>query len=84
LEILTQNPSTKMKKHFKLFIPLVALLVLIASCGQGSLNTTPEKVGLSSDTLALATQKMQEYIDNGKLAGIATLVMKDGWRQAVS
>jgi len=67
-----------MKKHFKLFIPLAALLVLIASCGQGSLTTTPEKVGLSSDTLALAAQKMQEYIDNGKLAGIATLVMKDG------
>ena len=67
-----------MKKHFKLFIPLAALLVLIASGGQGSLTTTPETVGLSSDTLALAAQKMQEYIDNGKLAGIATLVMKDG------
>ena len=66
-----------MKKHFKFFIPLT-LLILIASCGQGSLTTTPEKVGLSSDTLALAAQKMQEYIDNGKLAGIATLVMKDG------
>ena len=66
-----------MKNHFKLFIPLVALLVLIASCGQGSLTTTPEKVGLSSDTLALASQKMQEYIDKGQLAGIATLVMKD-------
>jgi len=67
-----------MKKHFKLFIPLTALLVLIVSCGPGSLTSTPEKVGLSSDTLALAAQKMQEYIDNGKLAGIATLVMKDG------
>ena len=66
-----------MKKHFKLFIPLTALLILIVSCGQSSLSTTPEKVGLSSDTLALAAQKMQEYIDNGKLAGIATLVMKD-------
>ena len=65
-----------MKKHFKLFIPL-ALLILIASCGQGSLTTTPEKVGLSSDTLALASQKMQEYIDKGQLAGISTLVMKD-------
>ena len=67
-----------MKKNIKLLIPLAALLVLIASCGQSSLTTTPEKVGLSSDTLALAAQKMQEYIDNGKLAGIATLVMKDG------
>ncbi len=67
-----------MKKPFKLFVPLAALLILIVSCGQGSLSTTPEKVGLSSDTLALAAQKMQEYIDKGQLAGIATLVMKDG------
>jgi CubicO group peptidase (beta-lactamase class C family) len=67
-----------MKKHYKLFIPLAALLILLASCGQTTLSSTPEKVGLSSDTLELAIQKMQEYIDNGKLAGIATLVMKDG------
>ena len=67
-----------MKKHYKLFIPFAALLILLASCGQTTLSSTPEKVGLSSDTLELASQKMQEYIDNGKLAGIATLVMKDG------
>lgn len=66
-----------MKKSFKLFIPLAAFLMLVVSCGQGSLTSTPEKVGLSSDTLALASQKMQEYIDKGQLAGIATLVMKD-------
>ncbi len=58
-----------MKKHFKLFIPLAALLILIASCGQGSLTTTPEPVGLSSDTLALATQKMQEFIDGRQSEG---------------
>lgn len=67
-----------MKKLFTPTIPLAALLILIASCGQSSLTTTPEKVGLSSDTLEVANLKMQEYIDNGKLAGIATLVMKDG------
>jgi len=67
-----------MKKHLTLLIPLAALIILIGSCGQGSLTSTPEKVGLSSDTLELAVHKMQEYIDSGKLAGIATLVMKDG------
>lgn len=67
-----------MKKLFTLSIPLAALLILITSCGQSSLTTTPEKVGLSSDTLEVANLKMQEYIDNGKLAGIATLIMKDG------
>ena len=58
-------------------IPVTAFLILLASCGQSSLSTTPEKVGLSSDTLALAGQKMQEFVDDGKWAGISTLVMKD-------
>ncbi|MCK5692090.1 MAG: beta-lactamase family protein, partial [Bacteroidales bacterium] len=66
-----------MKKHLYLLSLLAALLILIVSCGQNSQTATPEKVGLSSDTLALATQKMQEFIDSGKWAGIATLVMKD-------
>ena len=58
-------------------IPITTFMILLASCGQSSLNTNPEKVGLSSDTLVLAGQKMQEFIDNGKWAGISTLVMKD-------
>ncbi len=66
-----------MKRQFRLMIPITALLILLASCGQSSLNSTPEKVGLSSDTLTLANQKIQEFIDDGKWAGISTLVMKD-------
>jgi len=66
-----------MKRHVLFFCFLSALLVLIASCEQPSLTSTPEKVGLSSDTLSLAGQLMQEYIDSSKWAGIATLVMKD-------
>ena len=48
-----------MKQHFRLFLPLVTLLILITSCGQSTSTSTPEKVGLSSDSLALASQKMQ-------------------------
>lgn len=66
-----------MKKHLYFFSFLASLLILIVSCGPGSEASSPEKHGLSSDTLALATQKMQEYVDSGKWAGIATLVMKD-------
>jgi CubicO group peptidase (beta-lactamase class C family) len=36
------------------------------------------KAGLSTDTLELASKKMQEYIDNSKLAGISTLINVDG------
>ena len=67
-----------MKKHLAALTFLTGLMILVASCNQNLSTTTPENVGLSSDTLALAVQKMQEFIDNGKLAGIATLVMKDG------
>jgi CubicO group peptidase (beta-lactamase class C family) len=68
---------TTIKKQFLLMLPLSALLILLASCGQNSMYTSPEKVGLSSDTLALAGQKMQEFIEAGKWAGISTLIMKD-------
>jgi CubicO group peptidase (beta-lactamase class C family) len=67
-----------MKKHLYLLSALALFLLLIVSCGPGSLSSSPEKVGLSSDTLALATQKMQEFIESGKWAGITALVMKDG------
>jgi len=67
-----------MKKQQALLAFLAGLMILMASCGQQLSNSTPEDLGLSSDTLALASQKMQEFIADGKLAGIATLVMKKG------
>ncbi len=67
-----------MKKQQTLLAFLAGLMILMASCGQQLSNSTPEDLGLSSDTLALASQKMQEFIADGKLAGIATLVMKEG------
>jgi len=67
-----------MKKQQALMAFLAGLMILMASCGQQLSNSTPEDLGLSSDTLALASQSMQGFIDDGKLAGIATLVMKDG------
>jgi len=67
-----------MKKQQALLAFLAGLMILMASCGQQLSNSTPEDLGLSSDTLALASQKMQEFIADGKLAGIATLVMKEG------
>lgn len=66
-----------MKKHLYLLSALVLVLSLVISCGPVSQSATPEQVGLSSDTLALATQKMQEFVDSGKWAGITALVMKD-------
>ena len=67
-----------MKKQQAFLAFLAGLMILMASCGQQLSKSTPEDLGLSSDTLALASQKMQEFITDGKLAGIATLVMKEG------
>ena len=54
------------------------LIVLAISCNQTNRIVSPEKVGLSGDTLQLASMKMKEYVDEGKIAGISTLIMKNG------
>jgi CubicO group peptidase (beta-lactamase class C family) len=65
-----------MKRIFLPVIGLMWIILLQVSCVNKSV--TPDSVGLSGDTLQLATKKMQEYIDNGKLAGISALIYKNG------
>jgi len=66
-------------KRFVFFFPvLIYLLFIQNACNQPNKTVLPEDVGLSSDTLELAGLKMQEYIDKEKLAGISTLIQKDG------
>ncbi len=65
-----------MKRIFLQVIGLMCIILLQVSCVNKSV--TPDSVGLSGDTLRLATIKMQEYIDDGKLAGISALVYKNG------
>jgi len=67
-----------MKRIVLLFTLIISVLILQTACNQSNKEVTLEDVGLSSDTLALAGKKMQEYIDNGKLAGISTLIYKNG------
>jgi CubicO group peptidase (beta-lactamase class C family) len=64
-----------MKGKILPLIGLMCIILLQVSCVNKSV--TPDSVGLSGDTLRLATKKMQEYIDNGKLAGISVLVHKN-------
>jgi CubicO group peptidase (beta-lactamase class C family) len=67
-----------MKRNLLLKSALLCLLTLAVACGPRQTLVTPEDVGLSSDTIELATLKIQELVDSGKYAGITTLVMKDG------
>jgi CubicO group peptidase (beta-lactamase class C family) len=65
-----------MKRIIQPSIILIFSVLFQISCVNKSV--TLGKVGLSADTLELATNKMQEYIDNGKLAGISALIYKNG------
>jgi CubicO group peptidase (beta-lactamase class C family) len=67
-----------MKKLFLLITGFLFIALFQFSCTQTPKYSLAEKVGLSGDTLELATKKMQEYIDNGKLAGISALIYKNG------
>jgi CubicO group peptidase (beta-lactamase class C family) len=68
-----------MKIYRTVQLVLLGLIITLSSCKDNSNNiASSESVGLSSDTLKVAESRMQAYVDNGKLAGISTLVVKDG------
>jgi CubicO group peptidase (beta-lactamase class C family) len=56
---------------------LFAIIITQFSCTQTG-KSSVENIGLSGDTLTLATEKLQTYIDNEKLGGISALIYKNG------
>jgi CubicO group peptidase (beta-lactamase class C family) len=65
-----------MKRFYPAFLILMSAVLIHFSCSQPKTNT--DLNGLSADTLQLATEKLQEYIDSSKFAGISALIYKDG------
>lgn len=60
---------------------LLALTLAVAAStitGQGLPKAKPEEVGLSSERLRRINQLFQGYVDQSKLAGLITLVARDG------
>lgn len=59
---------------------LLALLLVAPVLGAQTLPpaTTPESVGLSSERLARLRTVMQEYADQGRVAGVVTYVARNG------
>jgi CubicO group peptidase (beta-lactamase class C family) len=45
---------------------------------QEALMAKPEKVGMSSERLQRLSKRMQDYIDKGQVAGVVTLVARQG------
>jgi len=73
--LFIDTPITTMKR----LNPIFATLLILAAFLSQSCNIIPTtSVGLSVDILELADVAMQSYIDDGKLSGITTLVLKDG------
>jgi len=65
------------KMHIFRFI-LFGLFFTMMACNPAQRIVSPKSVGLNSDSLKLAEKVMQKYVDEGKLAGISTMVIKNG------
>lgn len=61
------------KIHF-----LLLVLLLVHGCRERPGKGTPEALGFASDSLKAASALMQEYVDEGKLPCVSTLVMRNG------
>ena len=57
---------------------LFGLIFSLMACNPAQKVVSPESVGLNGDSLKLAETLMQKYVDEGKLAGISTMVIKNG------
>ena len=59
---------------------VLTILILSSACAAGAdLNhTKPEYVGMSSERLARIKPLMQRYVDEGKVAGIQTIIARNG------
>lgn len=75
---LTLTTSAIMDTILKRALFPLFVLLLVYGCRERQQKGTPEAYGFSSDTLYAASALMQEYIDDGKLPCISTLVMKNG------
>jgi CubicO group peptidase (beta-lactamase class C family) len=66
-------------KRIRSAAPALTVLLFLILAVSFSCNTPTNSVaGLSLDTLNLADQQMQAYVDEGKLPCISVLILKDG------
>jgi len=65
-------------KKISYFIGTICLIgFLSVSCSTADKKSDSEKIGISKDSLELACEKLQDYIDGGKLAGISAMVVQN-------
>ena len=61
-----------------LVVVFVLLLVPQTLVAQGLVRVTPEEVGMSSDRLDRLSLALESYVDEGRLAGAVTIVVRRG------
>lgn len=66
-----------MKKITYLIVAIFLVGTLSFSCNTANKKSASVENGISQDSLEAACEKLQEYIDGGKLAGISAMVVKD-------
>lgn len=66
-----------MKRTSFIIALLFSIVLTQLSCTQSG-KSGSENTGLSADTLKLATDRLQTYIDSDKLGGISALINKNG------
>lgn len=67
-----------MKKIHLFSLVLSALIILQVGCNQPKKQDSEPVDGFSKDSLESATAAVKKYVDDGDLAGISVMVIKDG------
>ncbi|HEY7884633.1 MAG TPA: serine hydrolase domain-containing protein, partial [Cellvibrionaceae bacterium] len=75
---MKHKPNNIKRSGLLLTVAVCALLGSIHAHGGGIETATPEDVGMSSERLERLSALNQRYIEQGKLAGIATMIARKG------
>src|SRR5262245_19635908 len=80
---MNSNASLRMKSAVLTALALMVGIALtpvvhFAAAPNGLPMTKPESVGMSSERLQRVTRRIQEYIDQGQVAGAVSLIARQG------
>ena len=70
----------RLNRHRRLILSAFIVLLFVSALAQGAVLPTakPAEVGLSAERLERMTKVFQEYVDQGRIAGVVTLVARKG------
>ena len=69
---------TRRRLLLALLLPALLLAVAPVLRAEATPAATPESVGLSSERLQRLRSVMQQYVDEGQLAGVVTYLARNG------